>query len=63
MEVAKLVTKGLKNREIGKAIGTSENVVKNYMRQIYDKRGFDNRIELAIWILHEFPEELNLLSK
>jgi DNA-binding NarL/FixJ family response regulator len=39
----------LKNREVAKAIGTTEHVVKNYLRAIYDKLGLWNRVELALW--------------
>ena len=31
------------------AIGTTEHVVKNYLRVIYDKLGLWNRVELALW--------------
>jgi|HubBroStandDraft_3_1064219.scaffolds.fasta_scaffold139361_1 DNA-binding NarL/FixJ family response regulator len=44
-----LVAMGLKNKEVAVAIGTTENVVKNYMREIYDKLGMNNRVELALW--------------
>ncbi len=44
-----LVAQGLKNREVAKTIGTTEHVVKNYLRVIYDKLGFYNRVELALW--------------
>jgi DNA-binding NarL/FixJ family response regulator len=47
--VIELVAKGLKNKEVGDAIGKSENAVKNYLRVIYDKLGVWNRVELALW--------------
>jgi DNA-binding NarL/FixJ family response regulator len=47
--VIKLVAQGLKNREVADAIGTTEHVVKNYLRVIYDKLGLWNRVELALW--------------
>jgi DNA-binding CsgD family transcriptional regulator len=34
---------------VAAAIGITEDVVKNYLRVIYDKLGFDNRVELALW--------------
>jgi len=43
------VAEGLKNREVAQAIGTTEHVVKNYLRVIYDKLGLWNRVELALW--------------
>ena len=47
--VIELVAQGLKNREVAAAIGTTEHVVKNYLRAIYDKLGLWNRVELALW--------------
>jgi len=47
--VIELVAQGLKNRDIADAIGTTEHVVKNYLRAIYDKLGLWNRVELALW--------------
>ncbi len=47
--VIELVAQGLKNREVADEIGTTEHVVKNYLRIIYDKLGLWNRVELALW--------------
>jgi len=47
--VIDLVAEGLKNKEVAEAIGTTEHVVKNYLRVIYDKLGLWNRVELALW--------------
>jgi DNA-binding NarL/FixJ family response regulator len=47
--VIELVAQGLKNREVADEIGTTEHVVKNYLRTIYDKLGLWNRVELALW--------------
>ena len=47
--VIELVAQGLKNRDVAIAIGTTEHVVKNYLRAIYDKLGLWNRVELALW--------------
>jgi DNA-binding NarL/FixJ family response regulator len=44
-----LVAQGLKNHEVAVAMGTTEHVVKNYLRAIYDKLGLWNRVELALW--------------
>ena len=43
------VAEGCKNREIAHSLGTTEHVVKNYLRLIYDKLGLWNRVELALW--------------
>jgi two-component system response regulator DevR len=47
--VIALVAQGLKNSEVAEAIGTTECVVKNYLRVIYDKLGLWNRVELSLW--------------
>ena len=48
-QVIELVAQGLKNREVADALGTTEHVIKNYLRVIYDKLGLWNRVELALW--------------
>ena len=47
--VIELVARGLKNKEVADEIGTTEHVVKNYLRVIYDTLGLWNRVELALW--------------
>ena len=47
--VIELVAQGLKNSEIAQAIGTTEFVVKNCLKAVYDKLGLWNRVELALW--------------
>jgi len=47
--VIELVARGLKNKEVGDALGKSQETVKNYLRAIYDKLGVWNRVELALW--------------
>jgi DNA-binding NarL/FixJ family response regulator len=49
LRIIELVAQGLKNSEIARAIGTTEFVVKNHIRAIYDKLGLWNRIEIALW--------------
>ena len=46
------VTKGLRNKEIASEVGTTEQVVKNYLRKIYDKLGVSDRLELALYCIH-----------
>jgi DNA-binding NarL/FixJ family response regulator len=48
-QVIELVAQGLKNSEVAAVIGTTEYVVKNHLRIIFDKLGFWNRVELALW--------------
>jgi DNA-binding NarL/FixJ family response regulator len=47
------VTKGLRNKDIAHEIGTTEQVVKNYLRKIYGKLGINDRLELALYTVHE----------
>lgn len=46
-EIAQLVCRGLSNREIGGALGSSPHTVRNQTGQIYRKAGVDNRVELT----------------
>jgi len=50
IQVATLVWAGLTNRDIAKVIGTSEQVVKNYLRTTVDKLGVWSRLELALYV-------------
>jgi DNA-binding NarL/FixJ family response regulator len=56
--VIQLVAQGLKNREVADEIGTTEHVIKNYLRTIYDKLGLWNRVELALWYEARRHEDL-----
>ena len=42
----------MKNKEIALRVGTTEQVVKNYLRKVYDKLGVADRLELALFCLH-----------
>lgn len=44
-----LVALGLKNGDVARTIGTTQHVIKNRLRTIYDKLGVWNRVELALW--------------
>jgi len=48
-KIIELVSRGLRNEDIAREIGTTEHVVKNYLRMIYDKVGVWSRLELALW--------------
>jgi DNA-binding NarL/FixJ family response regulator len=43
---------GYKNKDIATELGTSEQVIKNYLRSIFDKTGVSDRLELALFTLH-----------
>jgi DNA-binding NarL/FixJ family response regulator len=46
------ITRGMRNKEIAYQIGTTEQVIKNYLRKIYDTLGVSDRLELALYCLH-----------
>jgi DNA-binding CsgD family transcriptional regulator len=50
VQVATLVWQGLTNKEIAGMLGTSEQVVKNYLRTTFDKLGVWTRLELALYV-------------
>jgi DNA-binding CsgD family transcriptional regulator len=50
IQVAMLVWRGQTNREIASVIGTTEQVVKNYLRNTFDKVGVWSRLELALYV-------------
>ena len=50
IQVAMLVWEGQTNREIGNVIGTTEQVIKNYLRNTFDKLGVWSRLELALYV-------------
>jgi DNA-binding NarL/FixJ family response regulator len=60
IRVCDLVVLGFTNKEIGKTIGTTVAVVKNYLQIIYDITGTFSRLELAIfWKSHGTSNEMN----
>jgi len=50
--IVSCVTQGMKNKEIAQRVGTTEQVVKNYLRKVYDKLGVADRLELALFCLN-----------
>ena len=52
MRIVALIVQGCKNREIANRLRTTEQVIKNYLRSIYDKTGVSDRLELALFTLH-----------
>lgn len=50
IQVAMLVWEGQTNREIASVIGTTEQVIKNYLRNTFDKLGVWSRLELALYV-------------
>jgi DNA-binding NarL/FixJ family response regulator len=50
--IVSCVTQGMKNKESALRVGTTEQVVKNYLRKVYDKLGVADRLELALYCLN-----------
>ena len=52
VRIVALIVQGCKNREIAIRLKTTEQVIKNYLRLIYDKTGVSDRLELALFTVH-----------
>lgn len=61
--IVSCVTQGMKNKEIALRVGTTEQVVKNYLRKVYDKLGVADRLELALYCLNHRPAEKESVAK
>ncbi len=52
MQIVALIVQGCKNKDIALQLDTKEQVIKNYLRAIYDKTGVSDRLELALFTIH-----------
>lgn len=52
IQIVALIVQGCKNKDIAEQLGTKEQVIKNYLRGIYDKTGVSDRLELALFTIH-----------
>jgi len=52
IQIVALIVQGCKNKLIATQLNTKEQVVKNYLRSIYDKTGVSDRLELALFTIH-----------
>jgi DNA-binding NarL/FixJ family response regulator len=52
LQIVALIVQGCKNKDIATQLGTKEQVIKNYLRSIYDKTGVSDRLELALFTIH-----------
>jgi len=50
INVATMVWEGKTNPEIAACLGSSEQVIKNQLRGVFDKLGVWSRLELALYI-------------
>jgi DNA-binding NarL/FixJ family response regulator len=56
LELVRLVTQGLRNKEIARRLAITEGTVKIHLHNIYEKAGVDSRIALTLW-----AQEKNLI--
>jgi two-component system nitrate/nitrite response regulator NarL len=52
LEVVGAIVSGLTNREIAESFSISEQTVKHHLRNIFDKVGVSNRLELALFAIN-----------
>ncbi|HEX7960117.1 MAG TPA: response regulator transcription factor [Terriglobales bacterium] len=52
LKIVALIVQGYKNKDIAAQLGTTEQVIKNYLRNVYDKIGVSDRLELALFTIH-----------
>jgi len=52
LRIISAVVQGYKNRDIALQLFTSEQMVKNALRNIFDKIGVSDRLELALFTIH-----------
>jgi len=50
IRIATMVWKGHTNPEIAQVVGTTEQVIKNHLRNVFDKLGVWSRLELALYV-------------
>jgi NarL family two-component system response regulator YdfI len=55
-QIAALVARGLKNKDIAQELGISENTVKRHLQSIFNKTGARDRLELAVLALTELSK-------
>jgi DNA-binding NarL/FixJ family response regulator len=51
-EIVVLVAQGFKNKEMAERMFISEQTVKNHLHNIFDKVGVSDRLELALYAIH-----------
>jgi len=51
-EIVALVAQGFKNKEMAEKMFISEQTVKNHLHNIFDKLGVSDRLELALYAIH-----------
>jgi DNA-binding NarL/FixJ family response regulator len=52
LEIVQYVAQGYKNKEMAEKMFISEQTVKNHLHNIFDKLGVSDRLELALFAIH-----------
>jgi DNA-binding NarL/FixJ family response regulator len=52
LDVVTAIVSGFTNREIAQKFSISEQTVKHHLRNIFDKVGVSNRLELALFAIN-----------
>ena len=52
LRIVSLIVQGYKNKDIALELNNTEQVIKNYLRSIFDKTGVSDRLELALFTIH-----------
>ena len=53
LAIITFITQGKRDKEIAYELGTTEQVIKNYLRRLYEKLGVSDRLDLALYCLHD----------
>jgi DNA-binding NarL/FixJ family response regulator len=59
LEVARLVGRGLTNKQIGQTLYVSERTAENHVQHILTKLGLRNRSQIAAWASRAWREPSN----
>jgi DNA-binding NarL/FixJ family response regulator len=51
-QIVSLVARGFRNKEMAEKLFISEQTVKNHLHNIFDKLGISDRLELALYAVH-----------
>ena len=52
-EIVGLVAQGFRNKELAVKLSISEQTIKNHLHNIFDKLGVSDRLELALYAIHQ----------
>ena len=52
LQIVRLLIRGYKNKDIARELNNTEQVIKNYLRSIFDKTGVSDRLELALFTIN-----------